>query len=401
MPVEVVFFNVGQGDCTFLWFYDKPGDKVGTHAVLIDCGSSQKVDPLNSFRGKTGMVDRLDSKIADYMGRLKNPNVLDCLIITHPDEDHFNLLQDILVESGDPPQLKYRIDRFMYGLTPEDYKERGDNFVWTLIRQWRNITGPSGRRGIPNKPEFVTMPANPISLVKTTGGAELLMVGAAVGEDPRSKRKKPPKKSDEDKRRSGDKEAIANESSLVTLLQEPDGSGKQQRVLLMADAVQLNEDYLMLGVAGDLFKRESKLWLKLGHHGSKTSNSKEWLEYTTPDGLFVSTGVKVFAGGSGTCTKSSIDDQVLKTWSDVRKNNHIPSVQVSSGQSWGYVVHDDSNKNKEFVYTPTTEGLFSSMALPPVTGGVKADGDAANWRGVDWHLKLNDPAPGSYDIRYE
>ncbi|MCD9141408.1 MBL fold metallo-hydrolase [Streptomyces albireticuli] len=411
MPVEVVFFNVGQGDCTFLWFYDKPGDTVGTHAVLIDCGSSQQVAPLNPFQGKTGMVDRLDSRIGDYMARLRNPDVLDCLIITHPDKDHFNLLRHVLQDQQSPPRLKYQIRAIRYGLTVDDYKEGNQSFVHDLIELWTTFVDRRGRRGVVTKPDFVTMPVDPEALVTGTRGAELLMVGAAVGVDPRSRRKYPknpgkgkqtPEEKDEEKRTEGEKEKIANESSLVTLLQgDPEGNGDRQRVLLMADAVKLNEDYLGLGFAGGRLKRQSKLWLKLGHHGSRTSNTDEWLNYTTPDGLFVSTGVLVFSGGSGTFTDSNVNGRLLKTWKKVLKNNNIPPVNVSSGQQWGYVVHDDSNRRGEFIYAPTTDGLFSSMAMPPVRGGTKARGDAANWRGVDWHLRLDDPRPGSYEIWYE
>ncbi|WKU48720.1 MBL fold metallo-hydrolase [Streptomyces sp. VNUA116] len=106
MPVEAVFFNVGQGDCTFLWFYKNvKQQKVGTHAVLIDCGSSQAIAPWRLLPGqqpsqpRTEMIDRLTHKLDDYLGRMQNPNVLDHLIITHPDKDHFNLLEEVLLRN--------------------------------------------------------------------------------------------------------------------------------------------------------------------------------------------------------------------------------------------------------------------------------------------------------------
>ncbi len=393
MPVEVVFFNVGQGDCTLLWFYDRANRNVGTHAVLIDSGSSQAVAPLNpgpslqSARAKDQMIGRLKSKLDSYLSRLKNPYVLDCLIVTHPDEDHFNLLEEVLLSDLDPPQLKYTIRQVRYGLSPWDYKERGGDFMWTLFHHWDTLGGPSGQK-VENEPLQVTMPTSPQPVLPGITGANLYMVGSVLG---------PERPTDWDKYETGKKEHIANAGSLVTVLQgEPDAHGRRQKVLLMADAVEINERYLQ-GAVGTLCSRESNLWLKLGHHGSVTSNTDEWIKHTTPDGLFVSTGVKAFGGKSATCTVGNITNRLLPAFNSVRPAPGPFPRQVTVPPNWGYVVQDDmagSPTLGRFLHQPLTnnDALFSSLATPAGPNG---------WAGVDWHLRLDNSTSGSYDIWYE
>ncbi|WP_367140757.1 MULTISPECIES: ComEC/Rec2 family competence protein [Streptomyces] len=395
MPVEVVFFNVGQGDCTFLWFYKNvKQQKVGTHAVLIDCGSSGAIAPWKLLPGqrpskpRKEMVDRLTRKLDDYLGRMQNPNVLDYLIITHPDKDHFNLLEEVLLRKKDKKQLKYTIGKVLYGLGHPDYKTAGKDFIPTLLTDWGELEGPGKEKVL--AVDMVTMPSQPQELLKNTSdGAGLQMVGSVIGAGPVGWTHA----------EQGKKEDIANEASLVTVLQgAPDQFGRRQRVLLMADAIKVDE-YTVEGLCPDLCKRDTHLWLKMGHHGSDSSTGDAWLKTTTPDGLFVSTGVFKFSGKTGTCTESKMT-AVLKQWTTVRKKakNPVPVPAVHAGLKWGYVAQDS---NGDFAYTPTTDGLFSSLALPQVPGTRNARDEADKWRGVDWHLRLDDPASGDYEIWYE
>ncbi|MFV8131966.1 hypothetical protein [Streptomyces syringium] len=401
MPVEVVFFNVGQGDCTLLWFYDRKNKNVGTHAVLIDCGSTEPLRPLNplvgtqTFSAKDQMVARIKAKLDKYLQRLRNPYVLDCLIVTHPDEDHFNLLEHVLLSELDPPQLKYTIRQVLYGLHPLDYRERGGDFLWTLFHHWNQLGGPSGQR-IENPPRQVTMPSSPAPLLQGTGllGANVYMLGGVLG---------PEGPNDVAKYETGPKEAIANASSLVTMIRgEPDALQNRQKVLLMADAVTLNERYLV-GTADSWCRRENNLWLKIGHHGSVTSTGNAWLDHTTPDGLFVSTGPKAFGGRTATCTQSNVTQRLVPHWRGVRPQLTVPHPRIKTPPNWGYVVQDDSRGTRgPFVHLPATDPnthvtdpLFSSMAVP------NTNGTATGWRGVDWHLLLDDAAPGSFEIWFE
>lgn len=389
VPVEVVFFNVGQGDCTLLWFYNRgaaPGSEKGTHAVLIDCGTAGAVRPLRPPAGapkgdaRKQVVAHLRAKLDRYLGRMQNPNTLDCLIVTHPDQDHFNLLKDVLVDGKDISKLKYTVRQVLYSLSPLDYKEGSESdFVARLFTQWNAFSGPSGRK-IETMPQPVTMPSAPTPLLDRTG-ANLYLLGGVVG--PMSKR-------DVAKYQSGPKERIANLSSLVTVVVgDKDASNRHQRVVLMADAEKLNELFLT-GYAGALCTRENHLWLKLGHHGSRTSNCKEWIEHTKPDGLFLSTGTKSFGGAAATCDAENVAGRLLTQWEAVRRANNIPTPRVGVS-TWGFGFQDNSVEPPwAFVYSKLDVGLFSTLAMPPTPTGI--------WNGVDWHLRLDHAEPGSYEI---
>ncbi|MFI1797368.1 ComEC/Rec2 family competence protein [Streptomyces sp. NPDC020379] len=376
MPVEAVFFNVGQGDCTLLWFYDWHGNvKKGKHAILIDCGSTGPVPhhgaPPSSATPKDQLVERLRSKIGGYLANLPTPDLLDCLIITHPDEDHFNLLRDVLEGVNPQYTLNFSIDRILYGLDLRDYKDRTE-FLERLFDNWQRFEDLNGRKAIKSRPEVVSMPSTPVALLPGTG-ANLYLVGAAYdgGDKPA-------------KFESGPKEPIANMSSLVTVLVDDGPVGSRQKVLLMADAVALNEQCLE-GAAADLVKREGELWLKLGHHGSNTSTTDDWLDYTKPSGLFVSTGVKKFRG-SATCRVKNMN-RVMPYWNNVRAKNRIGLPVATVPASCGYVAQDDrTGPNGPFVHTPA-QGIFSSMAVP-------------SQEGVDWHLTLDANEPNGYAISF-
>ncbi|MGC0313571.1 ComEC/Rec2 family competence protein [Kitasatospora acidiphila] len=396
MPVEVVFFNVGQGDCTLLWFYDRAAPGIGTHAILVDCGTAGAVPPWRPAAVVTGdakqrVIAHLRGRLDHYLSRLRDPYTLDWLVVTHPDQDHFNLLQDVLVDGRDPARLKYTIRNVAYSLRPADYREGGGDFMARLFTEWTTFTGVSGQRVV-NEPQLVTMPPDPVPLLGTGPGADLHLVGGVVGPTIHS-RGAQQRPGDVKKFAAGEKERIANMCSLVTVLTgEPDAFGKRQKVLLMADAESINEQYLM-GLAGPMCSRESHLWLKLGHHGSKHSTSDEWLAHTTPDGLFISTGLNAFGGGVATCDAENLAGRVLVQWERIRTAHGIPVPTVRAGLSWGFGFQDNTDAPPwPFVYAPTTDGVFSSLALEP---------DTAGWRGVDWHLRLDHAAPGSYDIWYE
>ena len=74
--LEVHFIDVGQGDCTYISCPN--GNK-----ILVDCGTS-----------KDGDGDAVRQYLLTEMG---TPNVdIDTLVVTHPDQDHYNLLPTVV-----------------------------------------------------------------------------------------------------------------------------------------------------------------------------------------------------------------------------------------------------------------------------------------------------------------
>ncbi|MFC5720589.1 hypothetical protein ACFP1Z_10490 [Streptomyces gamaensis] len=402
MPVKVVFFNVGQGDCTLMTFF-RPGAAKAHAAVLLDCGSTKAVAPrpaagaLPTGTAKDRMVAHLKQKIDDYLQNLETPGVLDYVLISHPDQDHFNLLKDVLI---DPitRKLRYTLNNVWYALMPLDYKEgqKKDPFMETLLTNWASLTSAGGHRVVnapqvkPSQPDpeplFPEDPAAP-NLYLLDGGAFLLSGPNAANYQ------------------SAPKETIANLSSLVfALVGVRDSKGLRQKVLLMADALQDNEEVLIDIDDNPTYpdrwcRREKNLWLKVGHHGSKTSTSKKWLEHTTPDGLFISTGPLAFGGKSATCTESNVNRRMLVEWEAVRTAQGIPAPKVTGRKQWGYGYQDDVPPNAlpwPFRFHDASgRGIFSTFAgePAPATGG--------EWTGVDWHLWIDRAGAGTYDLWYE
>ncbi|MCZ1006774.1 ComEC/Rec2 family competence protein [Streptomyces lydicus] len=429
VPVEVVFFNVGQGDCTLLWFYDRgtdPATGTGTHAVLIDCGSAAATAPSRNPTGpgadgdaKARMLAHLRTKLDGYLTRLRTPRALDYLVITHPDKDHFNLLQDVLLNNDG--ELRYTLRKVLYTLEPGDYREAGQTFIRDLLTDPDRLANADGF-GVETWPQQTFVPTTPQPLLE--GRREgidsnlYLLGGGWFG--PGMDRMSGGSSWDADDYEATSKERIANQSSLVLLLlgePDPGDAGKRQKVLFMADAEEVNEHVLIgLDRTGE-FRRESNLWLKMGHHGSGSSTCDAWLEHLRPDGLFISTGMLAFRGGAGTCNATNIQLRVLPYWRGVRARHGIPLPRVSSGGWWGYGFQNNTGRKPwKIWYQPTKEGVFSTFAVPGFPAGGPITGDPADpgvvppepvetanltaWRGVDWHLTIDHAAPGAYDIRF-
>lgn len=79
---HMAFVQMGQGDCAIM---ATPAGRV----VIIDCGSSSREEPAISFDRRVSSV-LLDAKF------LKSSDVVDALILTHSDKDHYNNLSIVL-----------------------------------------------------------------------------------------------------------------------------------------------------------------------------------------------------------------------------------------------------------------------------------------------------------------
>ena len=204
----------------------------------------------------TSATDAAD-RIVDSMKALKK-TVIDILIITHPDQDHFNQLG--LLEARLKP---------VGHVGP--YYPFNDVYIGGDIVQYTHATKPythnmlkakalAGKLTVFGNLEHHTA-AKP--KVLTHGGASLYLV--CVNYPTRGAKYK------------------TNDNSIVTKLVYAG-----QSVMLSADATGGTEGWILgtyTGATASFLQAKS---LKLGHHGSKTSSTVPWIKAVSPDIAFAS-----------------------------------------------------------------------------------------------------------------
>ncbi|MGW4379143.1 hypothetical protein [Kitasatospora sp. NPDC004531] len=418
---EVIFFNVGQGDCTLLIFYgDTPGQ--GEHAVLIDCGSWTKpgVDLDVGATGPDDTVARIGDRLAVHLGKLRHKNVLDVLVMTHPDKDHYNMLPNILLNRD--KKLRYEIRQVVYGGSLANYKVPGEGLGISM----RDILGNWGKYSNSQAPALVPEPSPSQPRLLLQGGpgpnpARLYVIAAnTAGPSSSAKRMKPSLRSGARLSRwrvpverliglyggAGKRgltaESDANRVSVVLLLVGRDQNGARQRVFLMADAGHEVEDAIIgtLTAADPGLQRTGRTWLKMGHHGSRNSTTDDWMRHITPDGLLASAGTRAFSG-TGMPSYTHLKSRLL-----LRKGFNFPPVTVTPKSTFrlpsvAYFGDDKGDLPRGIDQRYRTEasiaGLSTSMSLLPAP----EDRETGIAKGVDWHLVIDANGPNTYWLSYE
>lgn len=216
--LTVTFLDIGQGDATYLDFGN--GED-----MLIDCA--------------------IDGRILEALGRVMSwtDRVIDYLVVTHPDLDHYGGCEDVL--------HKFEVKNVIYnGLKKEDSK------------LWQSFSAAAHAKGV-NYRE-ITSPET-VAIASTT--LEFLYPDHPIGED----QKIPGLK----------KDTGSNDTSIVMKVVHDTTS-----VLLMGDAEDSLEKYLAEAYGDEL----DVDILKLGHHGSDSSSGQEFLDLTSPVHAVVSAG---------------------------------------------------------------------------------------------------------------
>lgn len=215
------FIDVGQGDSTLI---ECPNGAT----ILIDSGSTSGRSP-----------DEVQDYTIDVLG--KHGGDLDYLIVSHPDADHFNLLDVVLDEVA--------IGRSFFVGTQKDYSEG--------VFAWLRDT-PANSTIL--KPEDFDPQAAPRAAINC-GAAKVWILAAAV-ESPRSRK---------------------NAMSIVVMIRMGDFEA-----VITGDATHDTENTVL--------SRFPATWLnvdllRVGHHGSETtSTSKRWADTLSPQIAIVSAG---------------------------------------------------------------------------------------------------------------
>jgi hypothetical protein len=314
VELRVVFLDAGQGDCTLVVF---PSGEL----MLVDCGST---------KNRTVVAPKIAEGIQRY---LVNRGHIDLLVMTHADEDHYNLLVPVMAELGNP-----NVERVRYGCDIGLYKNKNEA---DAAYDWLQAHNPE-----PFGPAHfgATIPTT-YGTANSPDEAKLYVLAANSTGFPTRRTSKP-----------------KNTNSVVLMVEYC-----RYKVFLMGDATRETEQFILdraHRVPG-LLQRTYKTSLKMGHHGSITSSGRPWVSALEPDAFFISADTKPFGwGGTGMPTFAFL--QEVLSWS--------PNVREEVEH--GVVAYYEAPENrfnvwqtKKTVYSTLKEILYDHLGVGYDAGG--------------------------------
>ena len=211
-PLEVVFFDVGQGDSIFIETPKK-------QQILIDGGPGSAI------------LEKLGTEMPFY------DNTLDLIILTHPEKDHLTGLISVL--------KRYKVENILWTGIIRDTLE---------FKEWeRKILDEKANIKIAKSGQRILWESDSHSFMEILYPSENLV---------------------------GQEFEDSNETSIVSRLVFGENS------FLFTGDIRKSEEKVLLEQRANL---DSDI-LKVSHHGSKTSNSKEFVEKVSPEIAVISLG---------------------------------------------------------------------------------------------------------------
>jgi beta-lactamase superfamily II metal-dependent hydrolase len=320
--LRVVFLDAGQGDSTLVVF---PNGQL----MLVDCGST---------KNRQLAEETIAQGIENYMGV---PRRIEQVVVTHADEDHYNLLGPVMTRLGNPAVggVRYGGDINLY----KNIREGNVAYNWLVA----NNALPFGPSHFGGAAPTTIGPQNP---PQPSEEAKLYVLAAnSTGY--------PPLRNSKGK----------NTNSVVLLIEYD-----RYKVFLMGDATKATEQFIlgraaqMPAVPGvSLLQRDFATSLKMGHHGSITSSGQPWVTELKPDAFFISADTKPFGRGGGGMPPIAFLREVLG-WSP----------NVYEGEEHGVVAFSepparrfDAWQTKKSVYSTLQEILYNNAGLGFDAGG--------------------------------
>ncbi len=211
-PLEVVFFDVGQGDSIFIETPEK-------QQILIDGGPGSAI------------LEKLGKEMPFY------DNTLDLIILTHPEKDHLTGLISVL--------KRYKVE----------------NILWTGIKRDTSESKEWERKILEEKANIKITQAGQRILWESDSHSFMEILYPLENLE-------------------GQEFEDSNETSIVSRLVFGEKS------FLFTGDIRKSEEKALLEQRANL---DSDI-LKVSHHGSKTSNSKEFVEKVSPEIAVISLG---------------------------------------------------------------------------------------------------------------
>jgi beta-lactamase superfamily II metal-dependent hydrolase len=277
--LELHFIDVGQGDSTLIVC---PNGQI----ILIDLGSLSRPN-IKAIRQY--IFQQLD----------RRARKLDVLVVTHPDQDHYNLIPQILQDVG--IAHIYRVG------APDDYSKSFQ--TWLRNRSSEIVTVLKTNRSEPVESPNAAMEC---------GEADVWIIASSVEA----------------------KSSPTNAKSIVLMVRYGDFEA-----ILTGDATHDTEDAILRSYPEDWIRADL---LKIGHHGSlATSTSEKWAEAVSPKIAVVSAG---YLNGFGHPRKEVLDRLAPYT-EDIP--GHAMRYAVRMGAD--YLFTDDQDY-REAIYSTSASG---------------------------------------------
>jgi hypothetical protein len=351
------FLDVGMGDGTLVKMVGGKKD-AKPQLALIDFG----VHRLTKFKvGKNDamkfLVDTIDEISKE---RKEDEPYLDHLFITHPHADHYNAIKDLITAKYTSyPGKALSIGRLTYGGPKNLYSGDLIGFIKKFV-----VTGNVNKLG----PWFHSPVAADGSVAPfcTFGDDDDIKVYLLNSNAPLKKAKDD-----------------YNQLSLCLMFADVSGN----KVILMGDAGNDIEKQIIKhykDAKGDFLKAYA---LKLGHHGSDTATSNEWIEVVRPKAVFAS-GDMVWAHpycNAISRAAKTVDDMPGKHW-------------FCCGKSLGGGKRDYFNHE---VNTQIFLNIWYFVTKPGGEWMVDDDGEEELGKvgltfGVQWQMNFDGPEPPTF-----
>jgi beta-lactamase superfamily II metal-dependent hydrolase len=290
--ISIYYLDVGMGDSTLIV------DEECGCVILIDCGSTKNAD-VAGIPSLQFIFARV-IEAAEISGR--SPTI-DIVYFTHPDRDHYNMFPELvkLFDVKDP----LRVMQFIVGGKKTGYNTNEVNGKYLSNRNVTSFENPVGQQEAVGFRNF-TIQVLCANLVPTHG------------------------------------ESPTNAASLCILLNVYCKGSINHKLLFMGDGETTVEQTLL---ANPVIK--DCLALKIGHHGSEKSCSKEFLDCVYPK----------FAFASADMTWSHPYTSIMQRLMDLPSLNRTLENDPSH-----YIVHGEGgSRNRSYQNVSTSSEVYTNI----------------------------------------
>lgn len=257
-------------------------------AFVINCPDDKTII-IDAGSVTTG-INEIEEEYIDYLSNITNDKTIDYMLVTHPHTDHYNMLDSVLEN--------YDVSKIYYNENEEDSKNY-ENFI--------NLSK--------NEPNIVFQQIDHNSLIDTIIGTNYTLDIYACGDS------------------AFDSANELNNMSIMCLLTYND-----RQILFTGDA-EIDTEQWFMDVYGDDLDIDIDI-LKIGHHGSRTATSNEFLDYLEPEYAIISCDDGTKYGHPHQETINKLNEYGIVTYITNLQGNIV--LLLDSDGDFGFITEKDS-----------------------------------------------------------